>query len=137
LPAEREFVQFMERVVEMRINTKTMFVAAVLSLAVAAPAIADQSMVGTWKWGDYTVECKEGGDHGMSCTVMGGPKNMGMEMIRSALAKDGESFSGQIAHPATAEIYNTKMMMKDADTWTLDGCTDAGVCAKGVFVRLK
>jgi hypothetical protein len=33
----------------------------------------------------------------------------------------------------SGDTYNTKITMKDADTWTLDGCTDAGVCAKRVL----
>ena len=112
--------------------------AAVVSLAFALPAFANvDKMVGTWKWTDYTVACTKGGDNGVSCKVTAGPKNVGMEMVRSKLeAKDG-AYVGKIAHPATGEIYNTKMMMKNDDTWAMDGCTDKGVCAKGDFARVK
>ena len=118
----------------------TIFAATIVLLAgSSAPLLAAEvkDMAGKWKWTDFTVECKEGGANGMSCTVTDGPKNKGMEMIRSALTKAGDGFTGQIAHPATGDIYNTKLNMKDADTWSLDGCTAANVCAKGDFTRVK
>ena len=94
-------------------------------------------MAGKWKWTDYTVECKEGGANGISCLVVDGPKNKGMEMVQSKLeGKDG-AFTGDIKHPATGEIYKTKLTLKNADTWSMDGCTAANVCAKGDFVRVK
>ena len=40
-------------------------IAGVLGFATAASAAATADMVGTWKWTDYTVECKEGGDNGI------------------------------------------------------------------------
>lgn len=119
----------------MRISTFA--TAAVLALGFASPALADPSMVGKWKWEDFTVECKEGGAFGVSCTVADGPKNKGMEMIKSKLEKKGDEFFGQVAHPASGETYNTKMKMTDADSWSMDGCTAANVCAKGVFKRVK
>ncbi|MBU1210536.1 MAG: DUF2147 domain-containing protein [Alphaproteobacteria bacterium] len=121
----------------MKAISRAAFYALGVLMAAIGPAMADQSMVGTWQWTDYTVECKEGGDNGMSCIVTDGPKNKGMEMIRSKLEKKGDVFAGQIAHPATSEIYNTNMTMKNPDTWAMDGCTDQGVCAKGDFVRVK
>lgn len=111
--------------------------ATVLALGLTSPAMADPSMHGKWSWEGYTVECKEGGAHGLTCLVIDGPKNKGMEMIRSKLEKKGSDFVGQVAHPASAEIYNTKMALADADTWNLDGCTAANVCAKGSFKRVK
>lgn len=101
----------------------------------SAGGVAD--MVGKWKWTDYTVECKEGGANGLSCTVADGPKNKGMEMIQSKLETKGSDFVGKIKHPASGDVYNTKLTMKDANTWSMDGCTDAGVCAKGEFTRVK
>ncbi len=94
-------------------------------------------MVGKWKWTDYTVECKTGGANGMSCTVIDGPKNKGMEMIQSKLEEKGGVFVGDIKHPATGDIYKTKINLKDADNWALDGCTSTGVCATGTFTRIK
>jgi uncharacterized protein (DUF2147 family) len=110
---------------------------AILGLTAAANAAGMADMVGTWKWTDYTIQCKEGGANGMSCTVIDGPKNKGMEMIQSKLeAKDG-SYVGDIKHPASGDIYKAKMNLKDADNWAMDGCTASGVCASGVFTRVK
>lgn len=111
--------------------------AGVLGLATAASAATMADMVGTWKWTDYTVECKEGGDNGMSCTVTAGPKNVGMEMIQSKLEPKDGNFVGDIKHPASGDIYKTKIQLKDKDTWALDGCTASGVCATGTFTRVK
>ena len=106
-------------------------------MAGSAAMAADNSMVGKWKWTDFTIECKEGGANGMSCLVLDGPKNKGMEMIQSKLeGKDGV-FTGDIKHPASGDIYKAKMTMKNADTWSMDGCTTAGVCAQGAFARVK
>ena len=122
----------------MRNIARTSIIAIALSAcAVAAQAEGLADMVGTWKWTDYTVECKEGGVNGISCIVIAGPKNIGLEMVQSKLESMEGMYHGDIKHPASAEIYKTKLMMKDADTWSLDGCTEAGVCAKGDFVRVK
>jgi uncharacterized protein (DUF2147 family) len=110
---------------------------AVLGLAAAANAASMADMVGTWKWTDYTVECKAGGANGMSCIVIDGPKNKGMEMVQSVLTPQGDAFVGDIKHPATGDIYKTKIVLKDPDNWSLDGCTAANVCASGVFTRVK
>jgi len=111
--------------------------AAVLGFATAANAATTADMSGTWKWTDYTVECKEGGANGISCTVTAGPKNTGMEMIQSKLEPKDGAFVGDIKHPATSDVYKTKIQLKDANTWSLDGCTAAGVCASGTFTRVK
>jgi len=103
----------------------------------SANAAGTADMVGKWKWTDFSIECKEGGANGMSCTVTDGPKNKGMEMIQSKLEAKGAEFVGKIKHPASGDIYNAKMSLKDANTWAMDGCTDAGVCAKGEFTRIK
>ena len=100
-----------------------------------------KDMVGTWKWTDYTVDVKECATNpsgaGLCATVTAGPKNVGMEMIRSKLDPKDGLFSGKIAHPASGEIYNSKLSLKDANTWSMDGCTDANVCAKGDFMHVK
>jgi len=117
------------------ILASSLFIACGFSGAAWAAGTAD--MIGKWKWTDYTVECKEGGANGISCLVVDGPKNKGMEMVQSKLeGKDG-AFTGDIKHPATGEIYKTKLTLKNADTWSMDGCTAANVCAKGDFVRVK
>lgn len=120
----------------------------VIAIAVAGtlvPALAGaaeiKDMVGTWKWTDYTVNVKECATNpsgaGICATVVEGPKNKGMEMMRSKPEKKGDDFVARVAHPATGEIYMTKMTRKSADAWAMDGCTDKGVCAKGEFVRVK
>jgi len=110
-------------------------------VATTGEAAELKDMLGKWKWTDYTTEVKECTTNpagaGYCATVIDGPKNKGMEMIRSKLDKQGADLVGKIAHPATGEIYQTKLTLKNADTWTLDGCTDTGVCAKGDFVRVK
>jgi uncharacterized protein (DUF2147 family) len=111
--------------------------AGTLGLAVVANAAGTADMVGKWKWTDFTIECKEGGSNGMSCVVMDGPKNKGMEMIQSKLeAKDG-GYVGDIKHPASGDMYKAKMKLKDTDNWGMDGCTAGGVCASGVFTRIR
>ncbi len=110
---------------------------AVLALAASANAAGMGDMAGKWKWTDYTIECKAGGANGMSCIVTDGPKNKGMEMVQSKLEPQGDSFVGDIKHPATGDVYKSKMKLKDADNWSMDGCTAAGVCASGTFTRVK
>jgi uncharacterized protein (DUF2147 family) len=122
------------------LNVPTLLVLSVVaSSSVAAAELKD--MVGKWKWAEYTVDVTEcttnPGGGGLCAKVAAGPKNVGMEMIRSKLETKGNEFVGQIAHPATGEIYNTKMTLKDPDTWGMDGCTAAGVCATGDFKRIK
>jgi uncharacterized protein (DUF2147 family) len=115
----------------------------ILAGLASAPATAAElkDMIGKWQWTDYTVEVKECTTNpsgaGLCATVVGGPKNVGMEMIRSKLEKKSEVFVGQIAHPATTEIYHTRMTLKNPDTWGMDGCTAANVCATGDFKRVK
>ncbi len=127
----------------MRVCTSILGAIPVMLVASASVAMAAEAkdMIGNWKWTDYTVEVKECTTNpsaaGMCATVTAGPKNVGMEMIRSKLEPKDGIFIGQIAHPATGEIYNTKLSFKDADTWSMDGCTAANVCAKGDFTRIK
>ncbi len=114
---------------------------AVLGLATAAFGAAHgkamDNMVGKWMWKDFTINCAKGGANGMSCKVEKGPKNVGMEMIQSALAMKDGAFVGKVAHPATGETYNAKMVPDGADKFKMDGCTAAGACASGVFTRIK
>lgn len=116
-------------------------IAALVTVAAATPAAAVDlnSLVGTYKWTDFTVQAKTCTSNpsgaGLCMTVTAGPKNVGMEMIRSKLQDQaGGVFVGKIAHPASGAIYNTKMTF-DGKVWHMDGCTDAGVCATGDFVK--
>ncbi len=110
---------------------------AMLGLAAAANAAGIADMVGTWEWSGYTVQCKEGGANGISCLVTAGPKNVGMEMVQSKLEPKNGGYWGDIKHPASGEIYKTQLVLKDPNNWSLDGCTTGGVCASGVFTRVK
>ncbi|MBI4724461.1 MAG: DUF2147 domain-containing protein [Rhodomicrobium sp.] len=123
---------------------KVTLTAAILTLGCAlmpAQAAEMKDMIGKWKWTDFTVEVKECTTNpsgaGICGTVIDGPKNKGMEMIRSKLEKQGDNFVGKIAHPASGDIYNTKLSFKGTDVWSMDGCTDKNVCAKGDFTRVK
>lgn len=107
------------------------------TFSVAALAASIDDMVGKWKWQDFVVECTKGGEHGISCKVASGPKNVGMEMIVSPLQQKGDHFVGKVKHPVNEQVYDTKISMKDKDSWLLDGCTDGGACASGTFVRVK
>ncbi|MCB1521701.1 MAG: DUF2147 domain-containing protein [Hyphomicrobiaceae bacterium] len=111
-------------------------VVGLAALGFSTAAVANP-MVGKWKWDAFTIDCKEGGANGTSCTVAEGPKNVGMEMIKSKLEQKGNEYVGQVAHPMTGETYNAKMTMDGADSWKMDGCTAAGACASGVFSRVK
>lgn len=124
------------------LSRKAIIVTALALLAPASAGAAElKDMIGKWKWTDYLIEVKECSSNpsgaGVCATVLDGPKNKGMEMIRSKLVAKGGDFVGSIAHPATGEIYQTKMTLKGADSWAMDGCTDKGVCAKGDFARVK
>lgn len=116
---------------------------AVIAIAITAPVNAAdlKSLVGTWKWTDFTIQVKDCTTNpsgaGLCATVSAGPKNVGMEMFRSKLAPQPDgSFVGKIGHPASGETYNTKITVQ-GDTWHMNGCTDAGVCASGDFIRQK
>lgn len=112
----------------------------VMALVWAAGAGAGQygAMVGQWQWQDFTVKVTESGKHGLSAEVVDGPRNVGMEMIRSELEKKGDAvFVGRIKHPSNGKVYNTKLSRQGEDAWELDGCTDSGACATGVFERAE
>jgi len=106
-------------------------------LSMPARALDLSRMIGKWKWQDYVVQVAKGGAYGITARVVSGPSNVGMEMIRSPLAEKDGKVVGRIRHPGNGKVYNTRMSMPDANSWKLDGCTDDGACASGVFVRIK
>ncbi len=110
-------------------------------LVIAATASAAEKkltdMIGKWKWEGFTVVVKKCPKTEICAKVVAGPKNVGLEMIRSKLTLKGDHYTGKIAHPQTGDVYNTKLKMTDANTWHLDGCTDKNVCASGNFTRVK
>jgi len=111
--------------------------AAMGLLSVTALALDMNQMVGKWKWQDFVVQVTKGGQYGVTAKVISGPSNVGMEMIKSALTEKDGMFVGRIRHPGNGKVYNARMSMPDANSWKMDGCTDDGACASGVFVRVK
>jgi uncharacterized protein (DUF2147 family) len=109
-----------------------------VALLVASPALAatPQEMVGRWRWQDYTIEVTACQGDNACAKVVAGPKNVGMDIASKLVAKNGE-WVGQVTHPETKEVYNTRFQQKDKDRWRLDGCTAAKVCLSGEFVRVK
>jgi uncharacterized protein (DUF2147 family) len=112
--------------------------AALLAASALAASAGDlKGMVGKWRWQDFVVEVKECQSGGVCAKIVAGPKNVGMDVFASKLvAKDG-AWVGQITHPETKEVYNTRFQQRDPDRWRLDGCTAARVCLTGEFVRVK
>ena len=101
-----------------------------------------QPMLGKWGWQGFVIENKACDTNpaktGMCATVISGPKNVGLEMIRSPMMPKDGKFVGKVAHPATGLIYNAQMgMSADMNTWTMKGCTDSGACAEGAFTRMQ
>ena len=94
-------------------------------------------MLGTWRWQDFTIEVVECNTGNVCAKVVAGPRNVGIDVFASALTAKGSDWLGQIAHPETKEIYNTRFQQKGKDRWRLDGCTAARVCLSGEFVRVK
>ena len=92
-------------------------------------------MVGTWGWKEFTIVTTKCEATGICAKVTAGPKNVGMEMIKSKLEAKGDHWTGKVAHPLTGDTYNAKITMKDENTFHMAGCTDANVCAEGTFVR--
>ena len=106
-----------------------------VSSAVAAGGV-DQ-MVGKWSWEGFVIVVNKCPETEVCAKVLSGPKNVGLQMIKSKLMAKGDGFVGKIAHPQTGDTYNAKLRMADANTWHLDGCTDKNVCASGDFKRIK
>ncbi len=94
-------------------------------------------MIGKWKWEKFVIVVEKCDTTEICAKVVAGPKNVGMSIIKSKLKASGGAFVGKVAHPQTGDTYNAKLSMANADTWKLDGCTDANVCASGEFIRVK
>ncbi len=104
-----------------------------LSLSPAfAASLSD--MVGTWEWEGFTIEIEECGST-VCATVTDGPSNVGEAMFLTEPEEDGDGWTAEVMHPATGETYYSRFTV-DGDVWTMEGCTDNGVCAKGDFLRV-
>ena len=110
---------------------------AALGMATLVSAQDMSAMAGKWKWQDFIIEVTVGGPNGVSAKVVSGPANVGMEMMQSPIKPMGNAMVARVKHPANGQIYNAKMTFDGADSWKMDGCTDAGACASGVFTRVK
>jgi uncharacterized protein (DUF2147 family) len=120
-------------------RSSPLFIALLIAvLAVRAAAASDiKDMLGKWRWQDFTIEVVECNTADICAKVVAGPKNVGLDLLASKLTAQGNDWVGQIAHPETKQIYNTRFQQKDKDHWRLDGCTVARVCLTGEFVRVK
>jgi len=121
---------------------KGSLVIAVLGFALAgwtATASAENygDMVGKWSWEGFTIKVTKSDERGISAKVVEGPKNVGMEMIKSQPKNRADFFVAQVKHPANGKVYHTKISQDGQDIWRLDGCTDGGACASGVFERVE
>jgi uncharacterized protein (DUF2147 family) len=113
------------------------WVATCLTGGSVALAAGPAEMTGTWKWQGYTIEVSQCRMGRFCAKVVAGPKNVGMDVFASKLEAKGGEWFGQITHPETRQVYNTRFQQKDKDHWRLDGCTAAKVCLSGEFVRAK
>jgi uncharacterized protein (DUF2147 family) len=122
----------------MKNIVKALLTISILTTGQAAIAETKiESMVGTWKWADFTIRVDKCTKTEVCAKVVTGPKNVGLQMIQSKLQATGDSFVGKIAHPQTGDTYNSKISMLSANVWHIDGCTAANVCASGDFKRIK
>ena len=94
-------------------------------------------MIGTWKWESFVIKVDNCEATEVCAVVVSGPKNVGLQMIKSKLKPVDNGFVGVIAHPQTGDDYHSKIKMASANTWHIDGCTKANVCASGDFSRVK
>lgn len=122
----------------MKNTIKAFVTIAILSMgnsAMAEPKI--ESMIGEWKWADFTIRVGKCDKTEVCAKVVSGPKNVGLQMIQSKLIPSEGSFVGKVAHPQTGDTYNSKISMLSTNVWHIDGCTAANVCASGDFKRVK
>jgi uncharacterized protein (DUF2147 family) len=117
----------------------TLLLLATVYVAMCGPGFAAdlKEMVGTWRWRDFTLDVKQCQQDSVCAKVVGGPKNVGLDVFTSKLIAKGADWFGQIADPATKATYNTRFHQVDKDRWRLDGCTSANVCLSGEFVRAR
>jgi len=95
------------------------------------------TMLGNWKWEGFVIEVSKCKSTEICAKVLSGPKNVGLQMIKGKLKVVDGSYLGKVAHPQTGDTYSSKLTMADIDTWHIDGCTPANVCASGDFTRIK
>jgi uncharacterized protein (DUF2147 family) len=126
-----------ERVSRGRIAAALIGAALMMGLAGPSAAAEAKDMIGSWRWQSFTIQVRECQGDSVCAKVVGGPKNVGLEIFASRPAAKGDELFAQITHPETKETYNTRFQQKDKDRWQLDGCNGARVCLSGEFVRVK
>jgi len=92
-------------------------------------------MLGRWTWQRFTIEVKECANRKICAKVVGGPKNVGLEIFASELTSKEGAWFGDVVDPETGTTYRTRMQLTGLGTWHLDGCTTSRVCLSGDFVR--
>jgi uncharacterized protein (DUF2147 family) len=112
--------------------------ASIIALPPPAASAADlKDMIGKWRWQEFTIEVSECHGEGVCAKVVAGPKNVGMDVFASKLTPKGGDWFGQVTHPESKQVYDTRFQQKSRDSWHLDGCTAARVCLSGEFIRVK
>jgi len=105
--------------------------------SVAASAVDLEAMVGSWSWNGYTVKVTRGGPHGLSARVVEGPRNVGMEMIRSDVRNQADFAVAEIRLPGDGQDYLSEITPEGPDAWHLEGCSDRGGCVDRVYRRAE
>jgi uncharacterized protein (DUF2147 family) len=121
----------------MSTNVRAAVTALLLLPMHQAHATELAAMVGRWTWEKFTIEVSQNADSKLSATITAGPKNVGMEILASALMSKGGDWFGQVVDPETRAVYSTRLRQRTPDLWQLDGCTTSKVCLSGEFVRVK
>jgi len=117
------------------VTTSVVLSIAVASLEASAADLKD--MVGKWRWKEFTIEVAECQNGNICAKVVDGPRNIGMQLFAANLVVKNGNLFGQVTHPETKEVYNTRFQQDGPDNWRLDGCTAARVCLSGEFARVK
>lgn len=115
-------------------------IAAMIAFGFAQQVLAKptlEEMIGIWKWESFTIKVQKCESTEICAEVLTGPKNVGLQMIKSKLSATDAGFVGKVAHPQTGDTYNSKISMVNESTWHIDGCTASNVCASGDFTRMK
>jgi uncharacterized protein (DUF2147 family) len=115
-----------------------LMVASIIGLPCLAASAADlKDMIGRWRWQAFTIEVSACQGDGVCAKVIAGPKNVGMDVFASKHSPKGGDWFGQVTHPESKQVYDTRFQQKSPDIWRLDGCTAAKVCLSGEFIRVK
>ena len=79
---------------------------APLVLGDFAFAVDIKDMLGRWTWQRFTIEVKECADRKICAKIVGGPKNVGLEIFASELTNKEGAWFGDVVDPETNTTYN-------------------------------